>query len=232
MSAETQTRRQLRLDEVLGSGARQGAAVEVMTPDNRLLFVGKIEAIQENAVRIREANDDTLPMVVVNTDLKLRFFTDTGNVVLYGKVCGSTMRMWKVDQLRTAFAKENRAFFRQSVSVGISAQCGKRPAKGGRPNVLFPCQVLDISAGGILISCKEVFAEGERLLVTDASLLAGEPNFQFDCMVRRGGAWNKGVAHYGCQFVTLSAREQDRLLRAIFTIQRQEIRKRKTRRMF
>lgn len=232
MSAETQTRQQLRLDEVLGSGARQGAAVEVMTPENRLLFVGKIEAIQENAVRVRDANDDTLPMVVINTDLKLRFFTETGSVVLYGKICGSTMRMWKVDQLRTAFAKENRAFFRQSVSMEIMAQCGKRPAKGGRPSVLFPCQVLDISAGGILIGCKELFPEGERLLVVDAPLLAGERGFEFDCMVRRGGAWSKGVARYGCQFVTLSAREQDRLLRAIFTIQRQEIRKRKTMRMF
>ena len=232
MSAETQTRQQLRLDEVLGSGARQGAAVEVMTPENRLLFVGKIEAIQENALRIRDANDDILPMVMVNREVKLRFFTDEGNVVLYGKVFGSTMRMWKVDQLRTAFTKENRAFFRQSVSMEILAQCGKRPSKGGEPSVLFPCQVLDISAGGILISCKEPFSEGDRLLVTDVPLLAKEPTFQFDCVVRRGGAWSKGVAHYGCQFISISAREQERLLRAIFTIQRQEIQKRRESKRF
>jgi len=215
------------LEKMLGSGARKGAAVEVMTPENRLLFVGKIEAIQGAAVRIRGANDDMLPMVLVNRDLKLRFFTEQGSVVLHGKVCGSTMRMWKVDRLRSAFTKEHRAFFRQSISIEIMAQCGKHPGRGGRPSVMFPCQVLDISAGGMLLSCREVYSEGDYLLVADVPLVAGAPAFQFNCLVRRSGVWKNGVIRYGCQFVSLSPREQDRLLQAIFTIQREEIRKRR-----
>ncbi len=225
MSETAQTERAPWLEKILGSGARQGAAVEVTTPENRLLFVGKIEAIQGEAVRIREVNDDTLPMVLVNRDLKLRFFTERGSVVLHGKVCGSTMRMWKVDRLRSAFTKEHRAFFRQSISVEIMAQCGRRPSRGGRPSVMFPCQVLDISAGGMLLSCREIYAEGDYLLVADAPLIADAPAFQFNCLVRRSGAWKNGVNRYGCQFVSLSPREQDRLLQAIFTIQREEIRK-------
>ena len=131
MSAASQTGQAVPLEQVLGSGGRRGAAVEVMTPENRLLFVGKIEAAQEGAVCIRDTNDEILPMVLVNRDLKLRFFTDQGSVVLQGKVCGSTMRMWKVDRLRSVFTHEHRAFFRQSISVEIMAQCGKRLAKGG-----------------------------------------------------------------------------------------------------
>ena len=227
MSAASQTGQAVPLEQVLGSGGRRGAAVEVMTPENRLLFVGKIEAAQEGAVCIRDSNDDILPMVLVNRDLKLRFFTDQGSVVLQGKVCGSTMRMWKVDRLRSVFTHEHRAFFRQSISVEIMAQCGKRLAKGGPPNVLFPCQVLDISAGGMLLSCKEVFGEGDLLLVTDVPLLANAPTFSFNCMVRRSGTWDKGVTRYGCQFVALTARDQDRLLQAIFAIQREEIRRRR-----
>lgn len=225
MSGESKA---IQLDKVLGFGARQGAAVEVMTPENRLLFVGRVDTVQEGAVCIREANDDRLPMVLVNKDLKLRFFTEQGGVVLHGKVCGSTMRMWKVDRLRSAYTKEHRAFFRQSVSVDIMAQCGKRTARGGRPNVLFPCQVLDISAGGMLLACKEIYAEGDYLLVTDIPLLGEEaPMFSFNCVVRRSGEWKNGVVRYGCQFVALSPRAQDRLLQAIFAIQRKEIRKRK-----
>lgn len=227
MNAASQAGRAIPLEQLLGSGGRRGAAVEVMTPENRLLFVGKIEAAQEGAVCIRDTNDDTLPMVLVNKDLKLRFFTDQGSVVLQGKVCGSTMRMWKVDRLRSAFTQEHRAFFRQSISVEIVAQCGKRTARGGRPNALFPCQVLDISAGGMLLSCREIYAEGDLLLVEDAPLLANAPAFSFNCLVRRSGEWKKGVVRYGCQFLALTARDQDRLLQAIFTIQRQEIRKRK-----
>ena len=41
-----------------------GMMVEVMTPENRLLYVGRVEKIQNGGVYIREANDDTLPMEI------------------------------------------------------------------------------------------------------------------------------------------------------------------------
>ena len=208
-------------------GLATGMVTEVMTLENRLIYVGKVSKVGGSAVYIREINDDELPMVLVNKELKIRFYREEDNVVLRGKVCGSTMRMWKVDRLQSAFTKEHRAFFRQSISVAVAAQCGKRTTRGGRPNVMFPCQVLDISAGGMLLSCGEVYAEGNYLLVTDVGLLADEPPFSFNCVVRRSGEWKKGVTRYGCQFVALSAKDQDSLLRAIFTIQREEIRKRK-----
>ena len=208
---------------------KPGMMAEVMTPENRLIYVGKIDKIQSGGVYIREAKDDTLPMVLVNKPVKVRFYRDEGNLVLRGKVCGSTMRMWKVDRLEGTFTREQRAFFRQNISVNIKAQCGKLLRRGGRPDVLFPCQVLDISAGGMLISCGEVFAEGERLAVLDVPLVDGAPTFAFYCQIRRAGVWKKGVYRYGCQFEALTPRDQDRLLQAIFTIQREEIKKRKAR---
>lgn len=204
-----------------------GMMTEVMTPDNRLLYVGRVNTIFDNAVSIREINDDILPMVLVNKEVKLRFFREQDNLVLQGQVCGSTMKMWKVDRLRSVFTQEQRAFFRQSISVNIEAMCGKRAGAGGPAKVTFPCQVVDISAGGMLISCKETFALGDRLYVSDIRLVSGEPSFSFGCQVRRAGVWKKGVFRYGCQFEALSLKEQDRLLRAIFVVQREEIRKRK-----
>lgn len=207
-----------------------GMMAEVMTPDNRLIYVGKIEKIQTGGVYIREANEDTLPMVLVNKPLKVRFYRgEAGNIVLNGKVCGSTLRMWKVDRLEGTFTQEQRAFFRQNISVNIEARCGKRANQGSRPGVLFPCTVLDISAGGILINSAEIFIEGDRLQITDAALLPGAPPFNFYCQVRRAGEWKKGANRYGCQFESLSPKDQDRLLQAIFTIQREEIKKRKAR---
>ncbi len=209
---------------------RTGMVAEVMSPDNRLIFVGRIEKIRDNGVYIREANDDTLPMVLVNKPVKVRFYRETDNVVLNGKVCGSTIHMWKIDRLESTFSKEKRGFFRQSISVDIKAECGKCPSKGGPPKVFFPCQVLDISAGGILIDCAEAFEDGDRLVIQNAPLIANAPTFTFRCEVRRAGEWQKGTYRYGCQFDTLSAKDQDRLLQAIFTIQREEIRKRRARR--
>ena len=209
---------------------RVGMVAEVMSPDNRLIYVGKVDKIQSSGVCIREATDDTLPMVLVNKPVKVRFYRDEDNIVLHGKVCGSTMKMWKIDRLETTFSREKRGFFRQSISVDIEARCGKRNSKGGHPNVFFPCQVLDISAGGILISCSEVFIEGDRLMITQVPLVAGAPEFTFDCQVRRAGEWKRGVSRYGCQFTSLTPKDQDRLLQAIFTIQREEIRRRRARR--
>ena len=206
-----------------------GITAEVMTPENHLIYVGKVEKIQSGGVYIKEANDDTLPMVLVNRPVKVRFYREEGNLVLRGKVCGSTMRMWKIDRLESTFTSEQRAFFRQNISVDIEARCGKRPSRGGPPNVLYPCHVLDISAGGMLISCAEVFVEGDRLTIQNVPLTAGAPPFTFNCQIRRAGEWKKGVNRYGCQFESLSARDQDRLLQAIFTIQREEIKKRRAR---
>ena len=206
-----------------------GMVAEVMTPDNRLIYVGRVEKIHNGGVYIRESTDDTLPMVLVNKPVKVRFYQEDGNIVLHGKVCGSTAKMWKIDRLETTFAKEKRAFFRQSISVEIGAKCGKYPSRGGRPSTYFPCHVLDISAGGLLLSCSEVFADGDRLLVTEIPLVANAPTFTFSCQVRRGSVWKKGVTRYGCQFESLTPKEQDQLLQAIFTIQREEIRRRRAR---
>lgn len=210
-------------------GLAPGMVTEVMTLENRLIYVGKVSKVGGNAVYIREINDDELPMVLVNKELKIRFYREEDNVVLRGKVCGSTMRMWKVDRLESTFFKEQRAFFRQSVSTNLEAQCGKRATRGGPVGILYPCQVLDISGGGIFISSHEEYRVGNRLLITNIPLVAEEPTFSFNCFVRRAGLWKKGVIRYGCQFEGLSPKEQDRLLRAIFIVQRMEIRKRKAR---
>ena len=66
-------------------------------------------------------------------------------------------------------------------------------------------------------------------MIADAPLVANAPTFNFSCQIRRAGEWKKGVSRYGCQFDSLNPKDQDRLLQAIFTIQREEIRKRKAR---
>lgn len=115
-----------------------GMAVEVMTPENRLIFAGAVNTIFDGAVSIREANNNTLPMALTNKPLKLRFFRAEDNLVLKGKVCGSTMKLWKVNQLESAFVQEQRAFFRQRTSLNLGAQCGKWPKVGGPPWALLP----------------------------------------------------------------------------------------------
>ena len=89
--------------------------------------------------------------------------------------------------------------------------------------------MLDISVGGALISCTEAFQEGDRLVIAEALLVPNTPAFTFRCQIRRADEWEEGVNRYGCQFEALPPRDQDRLLQAIFSIQREEIKKQKGR---
>lgn len=216
-------------EAVDGFGLRDGMTVEVLTMENRLTFVGKVESYRNGAVVLRESKGGELPPVMYNKEIKLRFFRNRHNLVLFGKICGSTGTIWKVDRLESRFTKEQRAYFRQRVSTKVAAQCTKYPGYGSPGGRTVPCQVLDVSAGGMLISSTEEYQVGDRLRVTKICLVEGEDAFSFNCHVRRAGEPEVGVIRYGCQFETLAPKEQDRLLRAIFIVQREEIRRQKAR---
>ena len=209
---------------------RKNMTVEVLSLDNRLIFVGKVETYRNGAMVIREAKGNELPMALYNKEVKLRFFRERGNLVLNGKVCGSTTLVWKVDRLEKMFTKEQRAFFRQGISPDTEGRCARRAYQGKPGTKPAQCQVLDISAGGILITSREEYEVNNRLAITAVYLTKTEEPFSFNCQVCRVDEPDKnGVRRYGCKFESLPPKEQDRLLRAIFAVQREEIRNRKER---
>lgn len=210
-------------------GLRPGMTVEVLTMENRLTFVGRVERVRNGAVTIREAKGDQLPPVLYNKEIKLRFFREPHNFVLHGKICGSTNLIWKLDRLESKFSKEQRAFFRQRISPNTAASCAKRAVNGRSGTKPAPCHVMDISAGGILLTSAETYEVGDRLSVTGIRLARGVDPFSFNCQIRRAGERDMGIIRYGCQFEAISPKEQDRLLRAIFIVQREEIRNQKER---
>lgn len=200
---------------------RPGMMVEALTLNNQLTFVGKVERFGSNgAVTIRESTGQELPPVLYNKEIKLRFFQGERTMVLHGKICGSTQWMWKLDQLENKFVVEKRGFFRQHVKVEASAIC---TPKGGDKRTSAPCMILDVSAGGLLLTSRESYEVEDELSVTNARIVEELDPFAFQCRVRRAGERSGGYIPYGCQFTSLASREQDRLLRAIFIAQRKEI---------
>ncbi len=208
-------------------GLRPNMAVEVLTMENRLVFIGRVESVQNGAVILRDTKGNELPRVTYNRELKLRFFQGSDSTLIYGKICGSTDQIWKLDRLESRVIKEQRAFFRQRISTSTQGTW-RRPAKPGVPAKEGSCQVLDVSAGGLLISSGEPFQVGDRLRVDGVCLTPGMAPFRFDCQVRRVER-KKESFHYGCKLEALPSKEQDRLLQAIFTVQREEIRLQKER---
>lgn len=205
---------------------RKGMTVEVLTLENRLTFVGKVEEYTGGTLTIRESNGQELPPVLYNKEIKLRCFQGEKVLVLYGKICGSSRWIWKLDRLENKFANEKRAFFRQLVAVKQDAACTRAPA--GKEETAgqsaATCHVKDISAGGVMIiDCREEYHIGDRLTIENVYVVKEEPPFSFTCRVRRASEKRAGKYSYGCQFESVAPKEEDRLLRAIFKAQRQEL---------
>lgn len=204
-----------------------GSIVEVLTEDNRLAVLCRVINYTGDMITIQETRGRELPLVYYNQSVKLRIKQSGVSGIILGKICGSTKQLWKIDRLQKTAVAEKREYFRQTLHTNARVQCLKRsPAapKLSRGNSLTTCSVLDISAGGIMIRSTEPFQPGDRLLITDVSIGQEKP-FRFTCYVQRvftepGRGWK-----FGCQFDPLEQKEEDRLLRAIFAVQRQEIQK-------
>lgn len=203
-----------------------GSIVEVLGEDNRLMLVGRVMNYTGDMISIQDSQSRELPPVYYNQDVKLRIKQSGVNAIILGKICGSTKLFWKIDRLQKTAVSEKREFFRQTVRASAKVQCVKRSPQApklNRGSDATACTVLDISAGGLMIYATEPFQAGDRLLVSD--LVLGKDKFRFYCFVQRvftdpGRGWR-----FGCRFDGMEQRDEDRLLRAIFAIQRQEIQK-------
>lgn len=205
---------------------KPGSMVEILTPDNRLEFLSRVVNYTGDMITIQEAQRRELPPVVYNREVKLRITQNGVRCIIIGKICGSTKNMWKIDRLHKTAVSEKREYFRQAVRTSGKVQCLKRSSmaprlsRGVNPTL---CSVLDLSAGGILIRSGEHFQMGDRLLITDVKVGTEKP-FRFTCVVQRVINELRG-AQFGCQFEPMEQREEDRLLKALFALQRQEIHK-------
>lgn len=206
---------------------QKGNMVEVLSEDNHLELLARVINYTGDMITIQDAGGQELPSILYNRDVKLRITQNGVSGVILGKICGSTKQFWKIDRLHTTAVSEKREYFRQAVRCGAKVKCLKRSNQAprlARGKDFTVCSVLDISAGGILIRSSEPFQLGDQLLITDVRL-AGEKPFRFSCFVQRSEREFGRGTQFGCQFVPMDQREEDRLLRALFSVQRQEIQK-------
>lgn len=73
-----------------------------------------------------------------------------------------------------------------------------------------------------MLQCAEHFQIHDYLRLTHVRIIPNELEFTFTCRVRRADTEERG-GFYGCEFIELSERGGERLLRDIFVLQRQEI---------
>lgn len=202
-----------------------GMKVEVLTTENHLLFVAKLGLPEEKGIlELHRESGDPLPQALYNSKVKLRGFQkDSTAYALSGVVTLSSRDFWRVEQLEVLQVQDNRAFFRQRTNMdALAVPGGRYKAKESEGS----CKILDISAGGVRFFSKDVYQLKDRVILEIAPIAEEEP-FSITCEVLRVVENENGKFEYGCQFVNLNDKEQQRLLRAIFVLQRRMLQSRR-----
>ncbi len=218
-------------------GLYVGMSLEVLTENNSLTFWGRISKIEDNSIHIIDVTGDELPPALFNQVLKLRgFMKNMTAILIRGQICGSSPEVWRVDRLEAIQIEEHRAYFRQRIDGNATVMRINHTLPPGEAAIVnrnrgpsgLPCSILDVSAGGLLIQCKERYQVDDSLFLIDAVIVPEVPPFSFACRIRRAKENQKGYL-YGCEFQDLSQKEEDRLLQAIFSAQRRELAIQRTR---
>ena len=200
-----------------------GMKAEVMTPANVLIFVGKLRLMNGGDIlEVRAESGGYVPRALYNQPVKLRVFhRDGSSSTLNGNVRGNSFDFWRIEQLAhlQGGGENNREFFRQNTGVEgwvypITSSKGQR----------FPCRVLDISGGGARVVTSKLFELGGTFRL-EVSVIPDQPPFTVTCQVTRtlvrsrpGSSSRK--LEYGWQFVELSPRDEERIMKTVFALQR------------
>ncbi len=211
---------------------REGMSLEVLASNNQVIFLGKVDKIDDTAIQLSNSSGQNVPPILYNAEVKLRGFVSTSQTfICSGRICGSSDQFWKIDQLSAQYIENHRNFFRQKVSIDakITHVNGEPAVRSGVKSSAasdgVPCKLLDISGGGAHISCMELYKPGDLLFISDVKLLPDSEAFSFHCKVQRADTEER-TRFYGCEFEGLPLKEQDRLVRTIFLLQRRETQRR------
>ncbi|MBQ2698285.1 MAG: PilZ domain-containing protein, partial [Clostridia bacterium] len=199
-----------------------GMKIEVLTPENQLIYIGRLEVIRPGVLQVHEDEGSRLPPVVYGTELKLRgFHENMETFVLFAKVTGSNEQMMQLDELRPLTSENRRNFYRQSLHIEAQVLCANSiydPMRGVETKPQ-ECVLLDLSGGGARISCPEPYEMGDWLLLRNVVVNEGEEPFDFTCRVRRVVPGRRGMLH-GLEFDSLDPKDRDRLMRSLMIAQR------------
>lgn len=202
-----------------------GMRLEVLRSDNEVDFVGRVKDFEGKTLTLVNDNGGEVPHAIYGTEIKLRgVWTGIGLVTYHGTVFGSTNVAWKIGEISDWYGWERRNFYRQGISVEarVLRTFRAHAASAWDLDVKVACRLLDVSANGCLFACsKAVYMHGDRVHITDAELIPGEPPFSFHAtVVRIEKARFNNI--YGCRMDGLTMRDQDRLARAVFRLQQIE----------
>lgn len=208
-----------------------GMSAEVLNDEGTRVFSGRLRIMDDDVLEVRAPEGTPpVPPPAYRQEVKVRLHSQGGErVSLNGVVLASGLWVWRIGRQGRGTAQSSpssvpnhRDAFRQNTGID-----GRLLISSGQA---FPCKVLDISAAGAQIAASRLFQLNSNFRL-EVTLLPSEAPFSLDCHVRRIQVNSKNTSFskkylYGCQFFDVPAREQERLLRVLFVLERNTFRAR------
>lgn len=200
-----------------------GTKVEVFAGGTEVLFVGMVESTGPNYIQVTSAKGNEVPPVIFNSTVQLRASLPGGKKQLVtGVVAGSSKYFWRIEDLGGRVFKDNRRAYRQDVSVDAKVLSTRECLADA-----VPCHVMNISEGGARFSSKRAFLKGEEICLMDLRLTSTGISFSLIAQILRvePREMPRQPYTYGCQFIDMKRRDQERLVEEIFVVQNEMLRK-------
>ena len=221
----------------MSSDLKVGMRLEMLSEENQtLLYKGVISKTDDECIWVSHADGNEVPPVVYNSRVRLRGHKKGDNILmLCGTVFGSSPLFWKIGQISEFSIFNKRENYRHPVAIVTTArrlpqEPGESPAEEepGDEYVAVGterCAVVNISGGGVLFCCDHRFPVNANVQLGEIKLYPDHPPFVLRCKVLRANE-QEGKYFHGCRFIDINTKEQERMVREIFLLQRDEIRRR------
>ena len=204
-----------------------GAVGEVISQENELLFVGRLEDYdpQYNDIQMWVYKGDQVPqwascMMPVKVQLCSKG-KPVRQVSIRGKLFNFTLDYWKIQIEDVIFCEEKRRAFRQPVEVNAVLHWGPGQKFQGK------CTLEDISMMGIAFHSPLKLQPGSEVRLAIPQLLEEGPAYELACRVVAGRNIAKEgeppLWRYGCEYGELDPQVETQLCKDIFLLQSQRM---------
>lgn len=199
---------------------------EVYTTDNHLLFLGKITEYicEQDEIRLEDARGKELPwrQIEIGSVVRVLLYSQGNRSqvnIVEAKVTISMSAFITATITNILSKQEGRKNFRQGVQTDAFVSFVHEPMNAEE------CRVLDVSITGIGIACNTDYELNTKLLIADLQLRERGVKYSFECeIVRKLFLEDTGEFFYGCKFLNLTGRTEDRLMQDIFQLQANDLR--------
>lgn len=188
-----------------------GMRVEVTTDDGRMFLAAELTELRGDRARLIPRMDGSL---LIKGDgpvpVTIRGFSSKENraVVMKARIRLSPSGSWQAERI----ALVKRGDYRASVRVDVDMD-GFLSYEG----LQEPCQVINMSTGGVCIGTPARHNVGEKLdLWLTLPVQSGTLTLPFQIL--RINEHHHGHFEYGCKFLAMSDTQEERLTRAIFEL--------------